>query len=146
MTYTPIGGSVEIALNPAVDITVKKDEKEKERIPNAVTWQGNQYGQINLTGVIHITNHQTIPVDIEVKRYVLGTADTADHDGKVEMVNTFEDRNFISGGNYAPSWWGWYNWPDWWYHFNGVGRIKWSLHLDPGQTIDLNYTWHYFWR
>jgi len=146
MTYTPIGGSVEIALNPAMDITVKKEEKEKERIPNAVTWQGNQYGRINLTGVIHITNHQTIPVEIEVKRYVLGTADSADHNGVVEMVNTFEDRNFISGGNYAPSWWGWYNWPDWWYHFNGVGRIKWSLHLDPGQTIDLNYAWHYFWR
>lgn len=146
MTYTPIGGSVEIALNPAVDITVKKEDKEKERIPNAATWQGNQYGQINLTGVIHITNHQTIPVEIEVKRYVLGTADTADHNGSVEMVNTFEDKNFYSSGSNAPSWWGWYNWPDWWYHFNGVGRIKWSLHLDPGQTVDLNYTWHYFWR
>ena len=38
------------------------------------------------------------------------------------------------------------SWPNWWPHFNGVGRIEWKIRLEPGKTVDLGYTWHYFWR
>jgi hypothetical protein len=45
-----------------------------------------------------------------------------------------------------PLWWGWYNWPGWWRHFNGIGRITWTVKLDPGKSTTLSYKWHYFWR
>ena len=45
-----------------------------------------------------------------------------------------------------PTWWGWYSWPYWWNHFNGIGRITWKVKLEPGKNVDLGYKWHYYWR
>jgi hypothetical protein len=45
-----------------------------------------------------------------------------------------------------PNWWGWCNWPAWWSHFSGVGRIQWKLTLEPGKSVEPGYAWHYFWR
>ena len=79
-----------------------------------------------------------------MNRYVLGAADTADHDGKVDKLNAFEDGEYLPAGGY-PSWWNWYGWPNWWNYFNGVGRVNWKLTLPPGESIELGYEWHYFW-
>jgi hypothetical protein len=51
----------------------------------------------------------------------------------------------MAAGN-GPSWWGWYSWPSWWHQLNGVGRITWKIDLAAGKSVDLGYTWHYFWR
>jgi hypothetical protein len=72
-------------------------------------------------------------------------ADAADKNGKIEKMNVFEDSSFLPGGNY-PSWCSWGNWGSWWSHFNGVGRIRWTTRLEPQKEVQLNYTWHYFWR
>jgi hypothetical protein len=45
-----------------------------------------------------------------------------------------------------PSWWGYYSWPYWWGSVNGVGRVTWKFTLPAGQSTDLGYMWHYFWR
>src|SRR5262249_5621867 len=101
-------------------------------------------GRVDLSGIITLTNHRDRPVDLEVTRNVLGNVGEADHDGKAEMVNVFEDYSFASGGH--PSWWGWYNCPYWWHHFNGVGRATWKLTLSADESVDLNYSWYYFWQ
>jgi hypothetical protein len=49
-------------------------------------------------------------------------------------------------GTQFPQWWSWYNWPSWWRHFNGVGKVTWTVKLEPGKSVDLKYTWHYYWR
>ena len=83
----------------------------------------------------------------EIARHVLGNVTEADHDGKIEAVNVFEDASFASAeGGYWPTWWGWYSWPYWWGHFNGVGKITWTVTPDAGKDTELGYTWHYFWR
>ena len=61
------------------------------------------------------------------------------------MMNVFEDDDYVAPVE-TPSWWGNYSWPDWWSHFNGVGRITWKVHLDADKNVDLGCTWHYFWR
>ena len=78
---------------------------------------------------------------------VLGTVDSADNDGKPEMLNLFEDDSFLptAGVGDQPMWWGWYNWPTWWTHFNGVGRVTWKTTLEAGKGVELKYGWHYFW-
>jgi len=49
------------------------------------------------------------------------------------------------GADDASGWWqGGFNWPWWWHQVNGVGQIRWNLKLDPGQSHELRYTWHYF--
>jgi hypothetical protein len=145
MTYTSIGGETDLPLTTAVDIKVKKTDKETGRLPNATTWNGNQYARVDLTGTISLTNYRAQPVEIEVTRNVLGNVVKAEQGGTISMVNVFEDDDYGPRPDY-PAWWGWYNWPSWWNHFNGVGRVAWKVKLEPKKSIDLNYTWNYFWR
>ncbi|HVF11247.1 MAG TPA: hypothetical protein VNA16_10610 [Abditibacteriaceae bacterium] len=144
MTYTSIGGQSDLDVTAAVDIKVSKSERETKRTPNAANWEGNQYVRADLAGKITLTSYRNQPVEVEVTRYVLGTADTADQNGVIDQTNAFEEARAASGE--YPYWWGWYNWPHWWSHFNGIGRITWKPNLAPGKSVDLNYTWHYFWR
>jgi hypothetical protein len=101
--------------------------------------------RIDLAGKVTITSHRSQPVDLEVTRYVLGVADQADTQGKIEKLNVVEDGEYWGGGEF-PVWWNWYGWPSWWSYFNGLGRITWKLKLEPKQTTTLSYEWHYFWR
>ncbi|MCX6349118.1 MAG: hypothetical protein NTV79_06415 [Candidatus Aureabacteria bacterium] len=145
MTYTPAGAEADVELTAAVDIQVKKSETETKRTPNAVRWQGDEYGRIDLAGKITLTNFAATAREVEVTRFVLGNVGEAGQGGKAEMVNIFEDHGYAPGGVY-PSWWPWYSWPGWWSHFNGVGRIAWKVALEPGKPVDLDYDWHYSWR
>ena len=71
----------------------------------------------------------------------------------MERVNVLEDLALLgqaSGhGGAAPigsSWIGWFNWPPWWRQFNGAGRIRWRVTLEPGAETSLGYAWSYFGR
>jgi len=147
MLYTARGADTDLAITTAVDVNVKKTDKETGRVPNAVQWQGHQYARIDLAGTIKLTNYRPEAIDLEVTRYVLGNLGEVSNDGKVSMVNIFEDGQFTPGGQ-APRWWGWYSWPYWWSHFNGVGKIEWKLKLQPGadKAVELKYKWNYYWR
>jgi hypothetical protein len=145
MTYTATGAKVDLEITKAVDIQVVKNETETRRTPNALRWQGNDYARVELTGALALTNYRNAPVEIEVTRHVLGHVDTADNNGQITKVNVLEDGSYMPAGDY-PSWWGWYSWPWWWHHLNGVGRIRWDVRLEPGRKIDLAYSWHYFWQ
>ncbi len=144
-TYTSIGGSLDLPITTAVDIVVKKSDKETGRDRNAATWEGFAYARINLQGTIKLTNRRAAPATIEVTRDVLGNASEADHDGNVEMQNVFEDDAVRPASSY-PYWWGWYSWPQWWTHLNGLTKITWKLDLPPGQSVELTYSWNYYWR
>lgn len=145
MTYTSVGGTVDLPLTTAVDVKAKKVERETGRIPNAADWRGTRYGRVDLEGTINVTNYRAQTVEVEVTRYVLGYTDSAENGGKVSMANAFEDGSFTSP-DMLPTWWRWYSWPWWWWHFNGVGRIDWTVKLEPGKSTDLSYKWHYFWE
>jgi hypothetical protein len=144
-TYTAVGGSLDLELTAAVDVRVKRTDREVQRVPNAVVWQGDQYWKIDLAGVIELTNFKDKPVALEVTRHVLGNVDKADHGGKAEMISIVDDWELAVSGP-LPQWWSWYSWPYWWRHFNGMGKFTWKLTLQPQENVDLNYTWHYFWR
>ncbi len=142
MTYTPKLGTVDVTLTAAVDLRVKKADKEVKRTPNGTTFEGHQFARADLTGTVSVTNAGAKPVEIEVTRHVLGSADTVGDGAKAEQVNVLED----DAGDARPAWWGYYSWPAWWGHVNGVGRITWTVKLAPGQTADQSYAWHYYWR
>jgi len=144
-TYTSIGGALDLPITTAVDIQAKKSDKEIGRDHNAVNWEGNSYAKVNLQGTIRLTNNRTAAATIEVTRSVLGNAVEADHNGAVEMQNVFEDDSVRPMTGY-PYWWAWYSWPQWWTHFNGIGKVTWKFDLEPGKSVDLKYTWNYYWR
>lgn len=144
-TYAAPGGSLDLTLTTATDIRIKKTDKETARTPNAATWNRETYGKIELEGKLTLTNFSDHPVDLEITRNVLGNVGKADHDGKATMVNVFEDDDYAAPVD-TPAWYGSYGRPEWWSHFNGIGRLTWKVHLDAGKSVDLGYTWHYFWR
>ena len=144
MTYAAVGADVDLPVTTAIDIAVKKSETEVRRVPNAATWEGNTYARADLEGLIRLTNRKDKAVEVEVTRYVLGNATKAESGGKIEMVNVLEDEDASDVGR--PYWWGWYSWGHWWSHFNGVGRIQWTVSLEPGKPVELKYAWNYFWR
>jgi len=145
VTYTAAGAQVDLPVTTAVDIQTRKSDFETKRTPNAIQENGNSYSRIDLEGKISLTNYRAQAAEVEITRYVLGVADQADHEGKLDKVNTFENGEFL-GGCDLPSWWSWYSWPYWWNTFNGVGRIIWKVNLEPKQSVDLSYQWHYVWR
>jgi hypothetical protein len=144
MTYAARGADVDVDVTTAIDVKVKKTDKETKRTPNAATYNGDPYWRIDLAGSLSLTNLRGQAVEVEVVRNVLGNVGEATEGGKAEMVNVLEDDS--SPGSWRPVWWAWYSWPHWWYHFNGMGRVAWKVKLEPGKSVDLGYTWHYYWR
>lgn len=147
MTYTASGASVDLEITTAVDIAVAKNDVETSRTPNAALWSGDHYDRIDLKGAVTLTNYRSGRAELEITRSVLGNADKATtENGQVEKINFHEDWPTGRSSFHYPSWWSWYNWPFWWHHMNGISQIRWNVMLEPGETIDLEYQWHYFWR
>lgn len=145
MTYAAPGSKVDLPVTTAIDFQVKKSDKEIKRKPNAAEENGNHYTEIDMEGKVTITSHSPKPVELEITRWVLGTVSSAGQDAKVDKLSPFENDDAMPYSDY-PQWWGWYGWPSWWNYFNGIGRITWKLQIDPAQTAELDYQWHYYWR
>jgi len=146
MRYAAPGADTDLEVTDAVDIRIKKKDNETGRVPNAVVWQGDQYGRVDLAGTITLTSYRDEPLTVEVVRHVLGNVVSAEQGGDIEMVNLFEDPSFAEGPGPFPVWWGWFSWPWWWHRFNSVGRITWTVELQPSEPLELAYAWNYFWR
>jgi hypothetical protein len=142
MSYAPLGAETDLVINPAIDISVKVDESERGRTPNAESWNGEQYGRIDLDGTVELRNAKSTPVRLEVRRAVLGMADSVGQKGERRQL----DLVALSGESRSTTWWSWWNWPYWWFHFNGFGEFRWKLTLEPGASTRLDCGWHYFWR
>ena len=145
LTYTAIGAESDLDITTAVHIRVEKSETETTRTPNAVAWQGDQYGRIDLDGALSLTNFSKQTVEVEVIRHVLGNIGDVSHDGQSEMINVFEDGTYGATAR-QPYWWSWFSWPYWWYHFNSIGRITWNVMLESEVPLELEYNWYYYWR
>jgi hypothetical protein len=143
MKYTAVGAIGNLEVTAAVDIAVEKKDKETGRTPNAANWHNQKFDRINLAGTVHLVNHRDQAVEVEVTRHILGILDGAGQDGAVEQVSWAEGGWANADG--LPAWWAWHSWAPWWYEFNGIGRITWKVRIEPGKSIDLEYTWHYFW-
>jgi hypothetical protein len=148
MTYTAPGARSDLGLTTAVDVQVRKSDRETGRQSNAFQHNGDSYMRVDLEGAIKLTNHRGQPLRIEVNRHVLGHVDAAGREGKVTMSNVFESRDHLPTGDYSDgaSWWQWFNWPWWWHHVNGLGRVEWKVDLNPDEAVTLDYSWHYYWR
>ncbi len=143
MTYAPAGAQSDLEIATAVGVSHIKEESETKRTADAVSWNRNEYMRVDLDGSITIRNQTSKIIDLEVRREVLGTPDSADKDGQIRKMSALDDEEFLSS---LPPWWSAYSWPGYWNHLNGVGRLSWTLHVDAGQEQKVTYKWHYFWR
>jgi hypothetical protein len=143
--YTAAGASCDLTMTTAVDVGVKATDIETGRVAGARKWHGHSYDRTDLAGSIHLTNHRDETIAVEVRRSVLGFVDSASHDGEINQLGRHES-GWSTVGWSRPVWWHWYNWPSWWRHVNSVGQVSWTFDLKADESIELAYTWHYFWR
>jgi hypothetical protein len=144
MTYTTVGGVVDVELTSAVDVTVAKEETETKRTPNAANFAGSSFDRFDLAGKIRLHNYADKPVKLEVTRFVFGVVDTAGQDAVIAQLNVREDAWDGAAEFPFPVWWHWHGWPYGWFHLNGLGQARWQLQLSAGQETTVDYTWHYF--
>ena len=97
-----------------------------------------------MQGTVTLTHYGDKTAQVHVKRSVMGNIDTADNDGQIKQLGHGYDGYVFEGG--IPFWWNWCSWPWWWYRFNSIGQADWVLELAPEESVDLGYTWHYFWN
>lgn len=71
MTYTAIGGKTDLEITAAVDIQVKKQDREIQRVPNAEMWKNSHFTRVDLAGSISLTNFRKESVELEIVRHVL---------------------------------------------------------------------------
>ena len=140
--YTPIGATTDLEINAAIDICVDRSDQESGRAEQALKVDRESYGRIDLTGLIELRNDKRTSVEIEVTRGVLGRIDRVGQEGKARQL----DLAGLWDGRTRPGWWSWWSWPYWWFRFNGFGEIRWVVKLEPGEAVELDYAWHYFWR
>jgi len=144
MTYTAVGGKCDLEMSTAVDVFVKCLEKQTQYTPNAMNINGNSYSKIDMAGSVELKNHKKQNIKIEIKRFVLGHIDEANLDAEISQLGHGYGSWFSEGD--LPFWWNWCSWPWWWYHVNTLGQISWDIEMEANQKVELQYSWHYFWR
>ncbi len=143
LRYTAKTASVDLEVTSAVDIRVESSEREAQREHDGLRWNGNTYARVELTGSTKLTNYKTKAVKIEVRKFVLGKATEASANGSVEGINFFTGMDWDQP---SFAWWRWYGWPWWWSRLNSASRIDWTVKLEPGESVDLQCAWQYFWN
>jgi hypothetical protein len=143
MTYASVGSTSDVKITTAIDVKADRRDVETKRTPDALRVNGSNYGRVDLSGTVHLKNMRSTVVDVEVSRYLLGHIDKATPDGTLEKGGRFDYDMLLGleGGAQLRS-----NWPHWYDHVNGIAKAFWRVSIEPGNTADLTYTWHYFWR
>lgn len=143
MTYTASGGRSDLDLAPAVDVTVKRLETETKRTPNALKWRDDNYTRVDVGGRLVITSYRSEPITLELNQQFIGTVDTAGQAGVIRKLGIGDDDGEAADAK-LPAWWN-YNSGDW-RAVNGLSAVKWTVTVPGKKTIEVPYSYHYFWR
>ncbi|GIV20458.1 MAG: hypothetical protein KatS3mg023_2209 [Armatimonadota bacterium] len=135
ITYTPRGGTVDIAIGTAVNIPVKQTDTERKRTAKAATVSGVDYTLVEMESTLTLTNHSEKTVELEVTRQVVGEVDNTTPEAQVSKLTTLgrsvtvvDSRIYPAGG------------------LNPLSQIVWKFSLAPGKSIDLKCRWQYYTR
>jgi hypothetical protein len=142
MTYTASGGRSDLDLAPAVDVTVKRLENETKRTPNALKWQNDNFTRVDIGGRLVVTSYRNEPITLEVTQQFIGTVDKA-QSGVIRKLGLGDDDGAMTSAN-LPAWWNYHNGD--WRAVNGLSSVKWTLVIPAKKSLELPYTYHYFWR
>jgi hypothetical protein len=142
MTYTASGGRSDLDLAPAVDVTVKRLENETKRTPNALKWQDDNFTRVDIGGRLVVTSYRNEPITLEATQQFIGTVDKA-QSGVIRKLGLGDDDGAMTSAN-LPAWWN-YHTGDW-RAVNGLSSIKWTIVVPAKKSLELPYTYHYFWR
>ncbi|RYG70287.1 hypothetical protein EON80_08235 [bacterium] len=141
MTYTAVGGRTDIDLAPAVDVTVKRQETELKRTPDALKWQDTQYARIDVEGRLTVSSYRNAPITLEFSQQKPGTVDSASHKGVIRKLGAGDEAQDSS----VPTSWANYDSGSW-LSMNGISKVEWKLAVPAKGKLEVTYQYHYFSR
>lgn len=134
ITYTPRGGTTDIAIGTAVNIPVKQTDKELKRTAKAATISGVDYTLVEMESTLTITNYSEKAADMEITRHVLGEVDSTTPEAEVSKRTVVGRPVIIDGSGYPTS------------ALNPLSQIIWKISLAPGKSMELKCRWKYYAR
>ena len=142
MTYTASGGRSDLDLAPAVDVTVKRLENETRRTPNALKWQDDNYTRVDIGGRLVVTSYRNEPITLEITQQFIGTVEKAESGGVIRKLGLGDDDGAASAN--LPTWWNYHNGD--WRAVNGLSAVKWTIVVPAKKSLEIPYSYHYFWH
>lgn len=121
--YTPAGALTELKITKALDIRAEADEEEtgRER-QNLRLWNGVVYDLVTLKGTLSIINQKHEKVDVKVTKEITG--ELVDATNSPETTKIAKQLSAVNVRN----------------------RLVWTLPLEAGQAMKLNYTYKVYIR
>jgi hypothetical protein len=116
LKYTPAGGSGELPVTTAINLSHAVTEREIDRQLKAHSPRGNEfYDLVTIEGTVRLKSFEKLPAEIQVTAPVAGRPIEADHDGVIRLDPTklrLLERAAV---------------------------IDWHLTLEPGEEVVLHY-------
>lgn len=85
LDYTPRGASTNLRLTVATDITIDRRENEVDR-ERQVTLYRRSYDLVTVRGELHIENHKSKDVVMEISKRLTGDVSEVSHGGRVQKT------------------------------------------------------------
>ncbi len=131
LTYTSVGGRVQIPLTIAVDVRGGSTDEVVQMTPNAMSWCGDHYSKVEARSTLKVTNYKKEPVTVILQAGFGGTCTEASDNGKFQ-VSAYQGGDWE--GCIAPS------------ALNTHGEAAWELELKPGETKEVSCKYYYYLR
>ncbi|MCX7765611.1 MAG: DUF4139 domain-containing protein [Candidatus Sumerlaeia bacterium] len=119
LKYTPKGDMINLRITQAVDIKVSRKEAEIERQEGQIKYS-RTYDLIKVKGELEIKNFKTKPVEMEIKKKLIGKVLETDPAG--EVVELAEGLRAV----------------------NQISEIKWTPTLAPGEKKTITYVFQIY--
>ena len=131
LTYTSVGGKVQVPLTIAVDVRGTSTDEITDRAPNAVNLDGYAYARIQGKSTLKVTNYKKESVTVLLQAEFGGACTEASDKG------TFRVSGFQGG-----------DWENCTAHpaLNSHSTVTWELTLKAGETQEVSCKYHYFLR
>jgi hypothetical protein len=131
LTYTSVGGRVQIPLTIAVDVRGSSTDEVVKLTPSAMFWCGEHYSKVEAKSTLKVTNYKKEPVTIVLQAGFGGTCTEVSDQGKFQV-------SAYQGGDWencsAPP------------ALNCHGDAMWELELKPGETKEVSCKYYYYLR
>lgn len=131
LTYTSVGGKVQMPLAIAVDVRGSSIDEILERTPNAMIWEHNAYYRILAKGTLKVTNYKKEAITLLLQADFGGTCTETTDQGEFR-VSAFSGADWENCTAHPA--------------LNSHSTVVWELELKPGETKEVSCKYYYFLR